>query len=246
MKKELKDFGLTDNEIEIYLALLRIGTSTPAMIAKKTGLSRTYIYDALDRLLEKEIVSIMYINNNKNYSAAEPERIKYLAEQKMLNIQKIVPQLQKIMLKTNEEIKINCYQGHYIYRTLLQDIMSTLKKNDECLIYGLDDTYLLENFEYYEMYVKRYFEFLKKNNIKERIIAKRGTTILKEAKTSSYKYLLGKKIGNVIFEVYENKVGIILLGKPLNLILIENKQIADSYKNQFEMLWKVARGDSKF
>ncbi len=91
------------------------------------------------------------------------------------------------------------------------------------------------------MYVKRYFEFLKKNNIKERIIAKRGTTILKEAKTSSYKYLLGKKIGNVIFEVYENKVGIILLGKPLNLILIENKQIADSYKNQFEMLWKVAK-----
>ena len=40
MNHELKEFGLTENEIKIYLALLRLGTANPVQIAEKTGFSR--------------------------------------------------------------------------------------------------------------------------------------------------------------------------------------------------------------
>jgi len=38
-----------------------------------------------------------------------------------------------------------------------------------------------------------------------------------------------------------NKVFLVDFTKPFNSIIIENKQIADSYKRHFEILWKIAK-----
>jgi len=41
--------------------------------------------------------------------------------------------------------------------------------------------------------------------------------------------------------VYGNKVAIFLWGNPNHLILIESKEAANSYRKQFELLWKLAK-----
>ncbi|MBI5391200.1 hypothetical protein HZB02_06950 [Candidatus Woesearchaeota archaeon] len=41
MDHELKEFGLTENEIKIYLALLRLGTANPVQIAEKNWILKT-------------------------------------------------------------------------------------------------------------------------------------------------------------------------------------------------------------
>ncbi len=49
-EQELKDLGLTDNEVKIYLLLLQNGMMNPAEISQKLGLHRGYVYDALERM----------------------------------------------------------------------------------------------------------------------------------------------------------------------------------------------------
>ena len=104
--QELKGFGLTKNEIKIYLTLLKLGTTNPSEIAKKTGFSRSYVYDALERLLEKEMVSTLLKNNKKNYSATSPKRLEELAKQRLQKIQDILPKLEDLQKSSKEEIKV--------------------------------------------------------------------------------------------------------------------------------------------
>ena len=63
---ELKELGLTNNEIKIYLALLQHGVLNPTKLAEITGLHRSYIYDTLERLLEQGNINIILINNKKH------------------------------------------------------------------------------------------------------------------------------------------------------------------------------------
>jgi len=41
-------------------------------------------------------------------------------------------------------------------------------------------------------------------------------------------------------QIYEDNVQTIMWGKPDYLIIIRNKNVADSYRKQFEFLWKTA------
>ena len=241
MKEELQDFGLTDNEIKVYLTLLKLGSSNPTTIAEKTGFSRPYVYDVLERLLEKQMVSTVLRKNKKYYDAVEPKRLVELTRQKMESIEKIVPDLTKLKSTAKESIKVELHKGNYVYKILLNDILATLKSGDEILIYGIDDETLINLDKYTPIYLDQYLARIVKLKIKERLIGKKGSLILPEAKTTKYKFLPKEIIGNTAFEVYANKVAIFLWGEPSYLILIENKEIANSYRNQFEMLWKQAK-----
>ena len=75
-EQELNEIGLSNNEIKIYLALLKSGLLNPTQLAEKTGLHRSYVYDTLERLLEKGIINTLLVNNKKNYQAVYPKILK--------------------------------------------------------------------------------------------------------------------------------------------------------------------------
>jgi len=54
--KQLLDFGLTDKEANIYLALLRSGKARAGEIARKLQLNRMFVYRVLTKLQERELV----------------------------------------------------------------------------------------------------------------------------------------------------------------------------------------------
>ena len=62
----LKNLGFEDKEIKIYLYLIKNPNSTVLQISKNIGIDRTTIYDILERLITKGIVSFI-IKNNTNY-----------------------------------------------------------------------------------------------------------------------------------------------------------------------------------
>jgi sugar-specific transcriptional regulator TrmB len=55
--QDLKKIGLTHGEIKIYEALLDLGECTRTILAKKSGISPSKIYDVANRLIEKGIIS---------------------------------------------------------------------------------------------------------------------------------------------------------------------------------------------
>lgn len=60
IEKALGDVGLSKNEVKVYVALSKIGQATANKIVGNSKVHRTNVYDTLDRLVEKGLVS--YLN----------------------------------------------------------------------------------------------------------------------------------------------------------------------------------------
>jgi sugar-specific transcriptional regulator TrmB len=241
MEEQLRELGLTDNEVRIYLSLLENGSMNPYEIAEKTGFHRGYIYDTLKRMQEKGFVSSVSKEGKLYFNATSPTGLLDLMKMRIENLQKIVPQLEKISQKDREVTHVEVYKGRNAFRIALKDILSTVKENDEILIFGVDDQTVMK---LEPIYLRQYFNLCKRKSITERVIVKDKTKTLKEAVTSEYRFLPKQCIGNTAFEVYGNKVGLFLWSNPNYLILIENKDVANSYRKQFDLLWKLAKRKS--
>ena len=75
----LEEFGLTETEEKVYLSLVKLGESPASEIIKKTQLHRTTIYDVLERLIEKGLISFVTKNKIKYYLTASPSKFEDLA-----------------------------------------------------------------------------------------------------------------------------------------------------------------------
>lgn len=242
MENVLKEFGLTDNEIKIYVLLLKLGASTPAIIAEKTGFSRPYVYDAVERLLEKHVVSSVFKNGKKNYLATEPKYLVEIETQRLERIKSIVPSLDKLKYASSEDIKVEHHTGKYIYKVMLNSVITALPNGGEILLFGLMDEYLIKNDKHYLTHLQQYYLRAKELGIKEKIIVKKNdANYTFPMELSEFRFLKDEVIGNTSFQVYGKFVAIFLWGNQNHLILIENKDVADSYRKQFNLLWNIAK-----
>jgi sugar-specific transcriptional regulator TrmB len=236
-ENQLKELGLTDNEVRIYLVLLKHGLLTPYKLAEHTGLHRGYIYDSLERMQEKGIVNMLTKDKKKHFQATSPDNLVGLLELRLEGLKQVTPKLNKLMFTEKEETKIALHKGNRVWNTLLKDILSEAKKGDEILFVGIDET-IIEPLE--PVYLKRYFSIMQRTGWKEKAIIKQGGKRV-PVKNIEYKEIDPSVIGNTTQIIYHNKVALFIAGTPYYLIIIENKEVANTYRKQFELLWKIAR-----
>src|SRR3989338_8104368 len=108
----LRNIGLTENEIKIYLDLLKSGASTAYDIGKRTGIYRVHVYDKLEQLMNKGLATHVYMGAKKFFQATPPSKIKqYLEDRKKeLEIQEeeinsILPELERISNLPREDTR---------------------------------------------------------------------------------------------------------------------------------------------
>ncbi|MBW3021939.1 TrmB family transcriptional regulator, partial [Candidatus Woesearchaeota archaeon] len=96
MEEELREFGLTDKEIQVYLACLKLGSALVQDIAKAAGTYRTYTYEILKSLKEKGLVSYVIRSGKQYFEVAEPDKLLSILKEKEAKINNIMPQLKGI------------------------------------------------------------------------------------------------------------------------------------------------------
>jgi sugar-specific transcriptional regulator TrmB len=103
MIQGLSQLGLTNGEARVYLSLLKIGSSKVGPIVRDSHVSYSKVYDILERLSLKGLVSYVTIGKIKHFNAVEPYRLQDYIQRKeeQLSTQKkivdqIVPSLIKI------------------------------------------------------------------------------------------------------------------------------------------------------
>jgi sugar-specific transcriptional regulator TrmB len=238
-KDLLMELGLTKNEVEVYLKLLMGGSITVNTIAERTGLHRQACYDALDRLLEKGFVNFVLKENKKYFQSLPPESILTYAEDIKDRISNMVPQLKQIASAPMEETSVEVYKGKNALRTVLKDIIETLKEEKgEVLVSGVEESKFIE---YDKPAIDKYILDMKKFGFKEKLLAMEGTKVFVSGSQSEYKLLPKRFFNPNPMFVYGNKVVFVIWGTPSYAIIIENEKIADLNKKQFEMLWKIAK-----
>jgi len=241
----LRKIGLTENEIKIYLNLLKSGSSTAYEIGKQTGIYRVHVYDKLEQLMDKGLVTHVYRGAKKYFQATHPSKIKqYIEDQKRkLEIQEqevdtILPELEAMTKIPKEDTFVEVFKGKEGLKYFLKDIIKT---EQEVLITGIDDQKYQDTLP---IFMKQYFRDLRKNNIKERVITmeKLGVFLFEKdlAPTTNYRFLEEKQFNPTNTFVYGNKVVIVTWGTPVTAVMIKNESIAETYRSHFEHLWNVA------
>jgi predicted transcriptional regulator len=129
----LSQAGLTPNEIKVYNALLSYDSTTAGNIIKRTGLFRPRVYESLDRLINKGLVSFVVKNGIKTFQASNPKRLADFVEEKENELKNFRErELAEIikMLETKKkmpEVDVRLYSGFKGVKTALSDMLSELK-----------------------------------------------------------------------------------------------------------------------
>jgi sugar-specific transcriptional regulator TrmB len=238
-KEALKELGLTNNEIEVYLTLLQNGSISVNTIAEKSGLHRQAVYDALYRLLEKGFVNFVLKNNKKFFQSIYPEKIEEYLKEKEQKFKSILPDLIKMTQLPREDTFVEVYKGKSIVRTVYIDIIKEFQKNGgEVLISGVEERKFIEEDKIaLEQHLKR----LRKLKCKERILIKAGDTSFVEGPQTEYRWIPKESFNPTPIYVYSDKLTVVIWGNPNYAIIIKNKNLADSYRKQFNLLWKISK-----
>ncbi|MDP2926313.1 MAG: helix-turn-helix domain-containing protein [Nanoarchaeota archaeon] len=234
----LKELGLTSNEIEIFLVLAKKGLMSATDVAKDTGLNRPYVYYALERLLEKGYISEINVRGKKNFQALESGQIISLEEEKIGVFKEFMKDLEKIRKSRDKEISVEVFKGRYVVKNIFKKCFSEILPNEEIVYLGIDE----EKMEEIEpIYLEKMINYFNKHNISERVIIKNGGKKLPYVKTTQYRHLDKKILGNTAKIIYHNKVIELIYSNPIYAIVIENEELAKTAKEQFEVFWKIAK-----
>ncbi len=82
---ELKKYGISKREAEVYIALLQKKELTAPEVAKITSVTRTKCYEILQNLVKKKMCNENFKNGSKIFSSVEPK----IALQNILSVQEI-------------------------------------------------------------------------------------------------------------------------------------------------------------
>ena len=131
----LKEIGLTDYETKIYLALLDLGKATSGEILNKAELRTGKIYEILNSLKNKGLVSEISESGVKKFSPADPKRVHDYLEDKKQQIEKqekdfdkIIPDLMKKINSKKQEVKVEIFYGIKGMKTAMAKEIGYAKK----------------------------------------------------------------------------------------------------------------------
>ena len=135
--KTLSNIGLTNGEIKVYLTLLKLGSTTSGPLTDKSGVSRSKIYNILERLIQKGLVSYIIKEKTKYFQAAEPTKIKEYLENKEKEFQeqkkeidKILPELEAQQRSSEKVKEAQIFKGFRGIQTVQEHLYLKLKKNE--------------------------------------------------------------------------------------------------------------------
>jgi len=236
----LEQVGLSERESRVYLALLDIGPSTTSKLIRKTGIASSKIYDVLEKLEHKGLVTHIIEKGKKRFQTVNPDKLIDLLKEKENSVIDILPRLKEMYLQKNEEINAEIYKGKEGIKAIFEDILKTGKN-----WYALGASGKAEITLPY--FMPHFYKRMKEGKIKLMALFVDNETTRKQAKElMKYKNIkrkfLPKQIRNlmVIF-IYGEKIAIIPITKTIEVepiaILINSKETADSYKDYFEWLW---------
>ena len=242
IKQTLKDIGLTNGEVDVYLALLELGLSTTGRITKEANISSSKVYEVLQRLINKGLASYVIENGKHHYSATPVGRLVDFLEEKKQDLtdgQKIIKELlPNLEAKRKNQIPIEAviYRGRQGPLIVLNECLEAGKKGAEIVGYGTDEDDWEKNFP---AQLNEFIKESKKHKVKSRIIFGKGFT--PKNYTAGIRHLPPEYFSPVRTVIYGGKVAIVDFTNPITTIIIEKEEIAKSYLNHFNLLWKLAK-----
>ncbi len=238
----LKQLGLTDKEIKVYLALLKCGHASVRQLVKLTEINRGTAYDLLKSLKDLGLVSYYHQATKQFFVAEDPLKLKQLLEQQLLklgqvkkHLNQVIPELASLFNQAGVKPVVKYYEGRAGVKAVLSDVLATMNTVADKLYYVFSSSAIRPHlYRAFPLFTRQRI----RSKIKVKVIALGHAGTL--ADLSERKSLTAKVSSPTYILVYKNKVAMIsvnALGEPLGLI-IEDPAIFETQKQLFEFIWQ--------
>jgi len=243
MDNELRQLGLTPNEIKVYNTLLEIGENTVGPVIKITGMHRQVAYDALEGLEKRNMIAKTTKTNRLYFRVADPQNILENIKQQGVMANRLVREISSKLKGQKRGQEIRVYEGEKDYRDLIK------RKND---LQPPNTTYMVVSgmsLFYKDMMTKEnVYENINRirseRNINTKIILNdmhREEGKLLNRVNSETRYLPEGFTSPTSFDIWHDSITLIAHASGVFCIEIKNDDFHKSYVTYFNLLWKIAK-----
>jgi len=239
----LTKLNLSKNEALIYETLLLHGKSSVSSISKKSNIHRRNVYDTLNHLLSKGLVSEIVDSKENVYVPVDPKKLSEVLKEKELELDAIMPHLQELYASKPILESVFIYKGIEGWKNYLRDV---LKEGEDLYTIGGKGAWGDERIE---TFLKFFLKEAGKKNIKFHTLydGMESDIPLSVLKTSegNHKFLPKEYSNNSAIEVFGDRVVIFsnIINRKIDnnatLTVIKNKNVADAFRTWFKMIWNL-------
>jgi len=242
----LEKLGFSPGEARAYRALLFLGRSGVGLLAREAGISHSKIYEVVERLVAKGLVSKVFYGKHTAYQAAEPIILKELVSRREIELSQVrsevealIPKL--IQTRVPEKRIIELFEGFNGLKTVREQLLLGLKSGDEFLVLGAPR---LAN-ELWESWLLDFHKRREKKGVAMRIIYDADARVYgekrKRFKLTKRRYLPREFTTPTWFDVFNDNVLIVVMhGEKPYCILVRSPQLANSVRSYFNVLWNIS------
>lgn len=244
-KQLLQDIGLTKGEITVYLSLLKTGETTTGKIIDEAEISSGKIYEILDKLIKKGLVSYIVKEKTRYYQGSNPTRLldyvkekeKQISKQKE-ELSKEIPKLTTLQNNINKKYETRLFQGYNGIKTVILDSINRFNEEKEIYAMGLRGSKSVE------------YNLLWKKWHKARVKLKIPCHMIFSVKDKHYKELnnLPKTKAKIIkgitpsaTTILNDRILIFTFENEPAVLQIVNPEIRTSFATFFKSLWEIAQ-----
>lgn len=233
----LKEIGLSEKEIKIYLAGLKLGLGNVSLYADNAGLPRTTTHDLLKSLKDKGFAGYVIKSGVRYFSVVSAQELLEKLQQKESKLKEILPELEALQKISFERPEVEFYHGIEGFKTVANDLV----KLQNLTVYA----YVAEkNLQYLPIFHLQFRRKRKERKIKVKMITEKSkfTQELQEKDKEELREtkFLDKvmKDSEVSFFIYGDKIAHIMATEKEQLgIITKGKFITNFHRKMFDLLW---------
>lgn len=235
----LQNLGIDEKQANVYLACLELGTATIQEIADKSGIKRTSIYNFLDEMKQKGLISEIKQNGKTLLIAEDPSSLVEGTRTQLGAMEQLLPDLMSIYNLPGNKPKVRFYTGiEGIKKVYMDDILESGEK-----LYGFSDYEKMFEAITDESWLWSFPENRKKKNMPFYNIAKDGIRGKEIQSKDALQLRETKLVSGVEFDteinIFGNKVAMMSFRRPYAAVVIEDRAIATTMKSTWQLLWNM-------
>ncbi|MDD3153612.1 MAG: helix-turn-helix domain-containing protein [Victivallaceae bacterium] len=239
---QLHALDLNGRQAKIYLAALQLGSASAIEIAKYTSCKHPTVYDALDVLKQRGLVSESTVNNRRLFSAENPEVLLQEEERRMNKLEALLPDLKGLYAGGRHHTRIRLFEGEEGRMTISNELLNVREK--KYYYFGsLRNMFARTSSELEEEYYRLRME--------------RGIwsySIRDRAGEVDYDYMLpgDRNLRRVRFwpgkledsvsglYIYDDRIAVASTLKENYVLVVESRELNILMRNIWNLLWEIA------
>lgn len=245
----LKELGFKEKEVQVYLTVLEQGKTTPANVARLTGINRTTVYSIAKELLDKGVIVEDLGGPQSFLVALPPEDLKNLArneERELQNKKILIDQAISELQTFTKDTKYSIPKITFIYEEDIEDFLykqapewSKSIMDADGVWWGFQDPSFVPR---YQKWIDWFWKECAPKNLVLKLLTNQSKFEQEMAKRGYERRLIKfwEKAGNFTATTWVNGNYLILImtdKRPHYLVQIHDATLAHNMREMFKSIW---------